>query len=504
MQNPSNPYEVPPQLGSEPKQSDGSDQKTGFQPRAVIAWAAILLAVAVIVGRNQFGEVSNSVTPGMTGAVSVYQAKYIVGTVETAPSTATQMLQSVDTEVGSVSQRLQNIVLVGDLDSTDAAREQLDSLEQVMDDEDAIAKADGRESYVGETDREVHALLRKVYEEGTSHSEAVNALPDQDRQDLKDKMGWLGELALAPKDGDAAARDAVIAPAKGVMAGTLIGGFLGLGAAFLGFIALIALAVFAAKGSLPSRFCAAETDHRLYIETFAIWLIGVFALQIVVGGLAGFLPPQFRMLPMLGVFFGSLLVLLWPKLHGFTWSKIARDIGWTLPKPIWATPFYGISGYVMALPILGLGLLVTLTLAAMVGGAVEPGHPLEPVSGPSHPIAEQLVGTTPFMLLQVFLLGSVAAPVVEETMFRGVFYRYLREATRSRRFWFSVVMSTIVNCFIFAAIHPQGLITIPVLMSLAIAFTISRELLDSVVPAMVMHGISNGVALTLGVTILSA
>ena len=73
------------------------------------------------------------------------------------------------------------------------------------------------------------------------------------------------------------------------------------------------------------------------------------------------------------------------------------------------------------------------------------------------------------------LLACVAAPVVEETMFRGLLYRQLRNSTRHWRTFLSIAMSVFLNAFIFAVIHPQSLLAVPALMTLAAGFTIIRE-----------------------------
>ena len=55
-------------------------------------------------------------------------------------------------------------------------------------------------------------------------------------------------------------------------------------------------------------------------------------------------------------------------------------------------------------------------------------------------------------------------------MFRGVLYRHLREASASWRWLPSVIFSGTVSSFIFAIVHPQGIVAVPVLMALAYGF----------------------------------
>ncbi|HWB19430.1 MAG TPA: CPBP family intramembrane glutamic endopeptidase, partial [Phycisphaerales bacterium] len=67
----------------------------------------------------------------------------------------------------------------------------------------------------------------------------------------------------------------------------------------------------------------------------------------------------------------------------------------------------------------------------------------------------------------------------------------------------SVIFSALVSSFIFAAIHPQGWVTIPALGSLAFCFCLMREWRGTLLPSMVMHGINNGLVMTLAILILA-
>jgi membrane protease YdiL (CAAX protease family) len=88
-------------------------------------------------------------------------------------------------------------------------------------------------------------------------------------------------------------------------------------------------------------------------------------------------------------------------------------------------------------------------------------------------------------------------------MFRGVFYRHLREATRRGGLAASLLVSGLVNSFLFAAVHPQGLLAVPVLMALALGFTLAREWRGSLLAGMVAHGLNNGLVALLMFTVLS-
>jgi hypothetical protein len=103
----------------------------------------------------------------------------------------------------------------------------------------------------------------------------------------------------------------------------------------------------------------------------------------------------------------------------------------------------------------------------------------------------------------LIVLATIAAPVVEETMFRGVLYRQLRSSSKNVTFAFSVSVSVLVTSFIFAAIHPQGLVVIPALMGIAIGMNLLREWRGTLLPSMIVHGVSNGLVTTMMLIFLS-
>ena len=56
----------------------------------------------------------------------------------------------------------------------------------------------------------------------------------------------------------------------------------------------------------------------------------------------------------------------------------------------------------------------------------------------------------------------------------------------------SIVVSGTLGAFVFAVIHPQGLITVPALMCMAYGVTLAREWRRSLVSSMVVHALWNG------------
>ena len=93
--------------------------------------------------------------------------------------------------------------------------------------------------------------------------------------------------------------------------------------------------------------------------------------------------------------------------------------------------------------------------------------------------------------------GSLVAPILEKTFFRGVLYRYLRGTSASLGRAGSVVISGLVSAFIFASVHPQSWIAIPALGAIGFAFALLREWRDSLIAPIVAHSLWNGALVTI-------
>ena len=153
----------------------------------------------------------------------------------------------------------------------------------------------------------------------------------------------------------------------------------------------------------------------------------------------------------------------------------------------------------MTLPLLGITVIITAAMMAARGGALgaHPENNFGPIDQPSHPIIDYLARGNWWTWVQVMIVACILAPIVEETMFRGVLYRNLREMTNRWAFTLSFLSSALLASFIFAVIHPQGLIFVPLLMALAFGFSILREWRGSLIAPMVGHAIQNGLVTTL-------
>src|SRR5262249_39407467 len=106
------------------------------------------------------------------------------------------------------------------------------------------------------------------------------SLADTERARVENRFGWLGKLALTPRNNpDPAARRAVIAAGQRLCLAFVgvIGGLFLLGIA--GLIGLMAVVLSMAAGRTKAGLSEGSGNHKIYIETFAIWMLAYFALS---------------------------------------------------------------------------------------------------------------------------------------------------------------------------------------------------------------------------------
>jgi membrane protease YdiL (CAAX protease family) len=469
--------------------------------RPLLAWLVILAVVGFILWRSSKEPETDKEKYDLTAATM--QGRLFVGLEQLQQRFApkannkavlyAQARQALDQH--TYAERLRFIVLAGELMGPVEARKQLHRLNEQF-------RTRGHEP--SSDDAETARLLECLYARRERNPSQFVTLPERDREELSQRLGWFGELALTPEyDGDAAARRAVVAPAvRAAIALPLLGVFM-LGLAFLGLILFIVLGVLWFLGRLRGGLTVGSRHGGIYAETFAGYMLFFLGLSVAGHFAVERLQVRHGTLALSGLAaLASLTALVWPLLRGLSWRQVREDIGWTMgPRP-WQEWLSGVGGYALALSMLPAALILILILTklreTLGGGADE----FAPSNQPGHPIVFSLGGGW-WVGLEIFFVASIVAPLVEETMFRGVLYRHLRDATSAWRPALSVLVSALTVSFLFAVIHPQGLMAVPALMTLALAFALLREWRVSLVPAMIAHGLNNAVTTALLLLTLS-
>ena len=432
--------------------------------------------------------------------------KYLIGAARMTPMSGPALYDKFEPmlNVGSLAQRQRFIVLAAELAGPAAARSRLEELDRLID-----APTVGEPLTLDPDQATVQRVLHELYPAGLDELDEEQArvvaakatISDLDREVVADRLGWFGRLAVSGLSGqDTEVRDGLMASATAVAIAIFSVATVGIGGLVVGFAGLVLAVVMMFLGRLRSGLGAARGGHCIYAETFAIWFVLFVGLQDLIA-----------LVPDTGLHMGlfvagfplSLLALAWPVVRGISWGDVRRDIGWTLGARPALEPLIGLGGYLVTLPILGLGMVITFLLMAMQGLLAGEADTFAPAGGPVHPIIVYMSGPDIGPKLLVLVLAAVAAPLVEETMFRGVLYRHLRGATGPLGLALSVILSTLINTALFAAIHPQGWVAAPALMGLACGMTLVREWRGTLIPSMVIHGVSNALVMAMLWTMLA-
>jgi membrane protease YdiL (CAAX protease family) len=452
----------------------------------LLAWLVVAAAVAFVLARNYLTPPSGE-APTDTAEI---QGRSLVGfaDLKLEPGAALYA-QAKDLNRGSTAQRLRFAVLAGELKGPDEALQQLDAL-QAMWERGELAHS--------EDDAETADVLRRLYKEYAAGDLAAADVDADQRKVVTDHLGWFGRLALAPAGGpDAAERAAVLEAARRAAEANLGLVAVVVGGCVLGLI-LVILAVICWRWLRLYFFFRGAPYGGVYAETFALWMV----LFLGLGYLTRKLPPSPHALLILGLAnLSSLAALAWPVLRGVPWRRVRRDVGWDLGARPPLEPLCGLACYFVALPLVvvaALFIVAVMQLQQRMGWQFDRG----PLAPPGHPATGLALHSNWWGRVQLLFVASVAAPILEETMFRGVLYRHLREATGRLGRGLSFALSALSVSFIFAVIHPQGLLGVPVLMALASGFATAREWRNSLIPSMTAHALNNAAVLWL--TILLA
>ncbi|MBN2317889.1 MAG: CPBP family intramembrane metalloprotease [Acidobacteria bacterium] len=316
-------------------------------------------------------------------------------------------------------------------------------------------------------------LFQQLYQQG------ISSLSLQQRRDIEG-YGWVGKLALsqnmAPSD---PARRAIVQSALKTFFVIILFTVLIVAALLAGFVLLITAIALRSRKRLRTRFSAARDPGRSLLEAFAVYIFGFLALPV----LARWLLPDYPILPSLFLIPAVSLALIWPSVRGSKWSDVRKAMGWTLGQGFFREAGSGIIGYIAGLPLIAVSTILVLAISRSTG------------TTPTHPIVNE-IQSDPFILILLFGLASIWAPVVEETFFRGALFGYLRLR------WSWPIASALTG-FLFAVIHPQGWVAVPALTTIGFILGAIREWRGSIIAPMTAHALNNGTVLLLAIFALT-
>lgn len=139
-----------------------------------------------------------------------------------------------------------------------------------------------------------------------------------------------------------------------------------------------------------------------------------------------------------------------------------------------------------ALGLVAGGWVVTMIGAALLGLVLDAGDE-------QGLVPDEWDGSRAAPFVANFLLVALVAPFVEETTYRGIGYAGVRER-------FGVAAAVVATAVLFGLAHGL-LLAFPVLAGFGLVLGLVRERTGSLYPAVLLHGVFNGIVLLSAVTL---
>jgi len=257
---------------------------------------------------------------------------------------------------------------------------------------------------------------------------------------------------------------------------------------FIVFVALGIVSFFALSFRIRKDFKQRSHESEIsslsfpwfsLLETFNLYLLGMFLLPYFFSLIQSFgwkLPP---LIGSGGFILALLLLLLWP----LTWGVRPREIFSALGLKLF--PLSTRIKDLFISPFCYLGMWVPLSVVLVLYAQVLSKIKINSSDG-AHPVVSVLAeNPDPSIIWKIVILAVVIAPIVEECMFRGALYGWLRSIFGS---WISMLLSG----FIFAAVHPQGVLGLVPLTAIGFFLALIREWRGTLYTSMFVHACVNG------------
>jgi len=442
--------------------------------RTLLAWLVILASAAAMIGVTQYrykeaaaqttGPSESRILELTVGTKFTLGARSLLqGTPNANPTI--QQLQQVSAELEQAAtaptEKLRLAVARGEFQDDQAANKMLDEVAPSLP--------------TGPPHEDLEAL-RTIYSKG------VEALTAAQKARLVERYGWFGHLALAHNQpAENPDRALVISSAKRTFfSSTISVVILGIVLA-AGLVLLIVALILFADGKLRRAYRPPSFRAITFLEAFAIYIGGFLAISVVLHAMSASLSKH------MVIYYLALLIppaagVFWPLWCGAPRDYWRAGLGWHAGRGAIREMALGWVGYLTGFPIIAVGFWIAMSLTKLAKAQ------------PTHPAIQELMGSRADLIM-VFILACVYAPLVEETMFRGALFNYLR----SGHGW---LLSACTTSLIFAAIHPQGWTMIPALFGIAMVLAGIREWRGTILASAAAHALNNGAVMALAVMVI--
>ena len=309
-----------------------------------------------------------------------------------------------------------------------------------------------------------------------------------EQNELHNQMGWFGDLlsystASSPVEKTRLSR-AVFESARATLSKALKAGFFAILLGFISFCSFTFALFKIASGKIEFQYRDEGMPAEYSLELFTIYLALMFLIPKFLDFLSG---RGVDINPLRANTAGimlTLLVLLWPLLMGQKLMELRVRLGLRLIslKRTLADIALGPFAYFSFLSFLLIVLIAYAFILLLLG--VDPAKS-------AHPIIPLISETQdPWVILTLTVLAVIIAPVIEEIMFRGALYSWLRQ-------YLSAVPAMLLSGLAFASLHPQGAIGILPLTCIGFLLAFLREWRGNLTSCIFAHACVNGLTLAL-------
>jgi membrane protease YdiL (CAAX protease family) len=376
--------------------------------------------------------------------------------------------------------RVRLVMLYAEFENTDIALEQLEALRLELlgfntDPDPEAIEISTNDLVLQEID-----ILRTIYTVGS------DALSEDQAQQLKDRYGYIGHVALthglANTDPVRAKLTNNVMP---LMIFLIMVGLAVIVGPLLGLVMLILGIVQYASGKLKMRMRVPKPGGSIYLETYAVF---VFGFCIIAVGTFLVMNSGYPELGALSMVLQWLLVgtIFWGLFRGAKMQDWRLATGWHKGEGVLKEIGCGVLAYLASIPIYILGVIITVLLLLMkdfFAATANGGAPVDP-QPVSNPVFELIANADLFWVIFFFVLATTWAPLVEEAIFRGALFRHLR----ARLHW---TVCGIITAILFAFMHDYGPLMVAPLIALGFMFAFMREWRGSLIAPITAHFIHN-------------
>jgi membrane protease YdiL (CAAX protease family) len=254
--------------------------------------------------------------------------------------------------------------------------------------------------------------------------------------------------------------------------------------AVLSLVLFLGFSLSALLGRVQLQFRPQRVQLSFCLEIFALYLAYMLAMPFAIkallhSGIAA------KPLPLSAAAIAlAPLLLVWAKLRGVGLSRLRRTIGLETGGPAKA------AADAVAGPLTYVGAICVMFVLLACYSAVLIHFGIDISSG-SHPIVPLLLDQpSRATVITTVMLAVVIAPIVEEIMFRGCLYSWMREHL-------SAPWAIFASALVFSILHPQGAVGVVPLTAIGAMLAFLREWRGTLPAGMLAHACVNGGTLLL-------